>query len=86
MKVEMKSVVDIDLPLLAKLFANLTDDEQAQFFIEAAKHFEAFGPGKAEYQAWLIGRHLRNCDCSTNEARDLISNIAGGLTQVEVAA
>lgn len=71
----MKSVVDVDLNVLADVFSNMTDDEQAQFFIEVAKRFKSWGPGWTS-QAQYIGAHLKNCSCSTDEARELIENIA----------
>jgi hypothetical protein len=76
MKVEMQSTVDVDLLLLARVFASMNDDEQAQFFVEVAKIMATWTPGAAEMQIHYIGSHLRNCKCSTEEARELIRGIA----------
>jgi hypothetical protein len=76
MKIEMTSTVDISVELLAKLFAELDDDAQCKFFVEAAKHGEQWGEFKAEQQWQRVGGHLRNCKCSTEAARELIRSIA----------
>ncbi len=78
MKIEMLSTVDVDIPLIAKIFAAMSDDDQAQFFIEVARIAKEWPTqlGGPSYQWWLIGSHLRNCSCSTNEAREMIREIA----------
>lgn len=78
-KVTTTTEIEVDLALLAEAFCGLDDDGQAQFFVEVAKRFNAWGPGKADQQCWYIGGHLRNCECSTSEARDLIESIHGGM-------
>lgn len=70
----MKVQVTVDLHELALLFADMTDDDQAQFFVEVAKIMETWGPQK-HMQAYYIGRHLATCTCSSFEARELIENI-----------
>lgn len=81
MKIEMQSTVDIDVKILAKLFASLTDDDQAQFFIEVAQVANEWPKtyGGPSYQWYLIGSHLRNCECSTEDAREMIRGIAEGV-------
>ena len=71
--------VPISVPRLAEIFANMDDDKQAQFFVEVAAIFKTWGHYKAESQCIYIGGHLRNCKCSTDEARELIRSIAYGL-------
>ena len=83
MQIEMKSTVDISVELLAKLFSELDDDSQCRFFVEAAKHAQEWGALKAEMQWQAIGGHLRNCKCSTDDARDLIRSIAYGMEHSE---
>jgi hypothetical protein len=65
---------------LADEFCKLDDDAQAQFFVHVAKIMSAWpgtSLGVASYaQASFIGRHLATCECSTEQARDLIRNIA----------
>lgn len=71
--------VPISIQRLAEIFAHMDDDKQAKFFVAAAEIMKTWGQFKFESQAQYIGGHLRNCKCSTEEARDLIRNIAIGL-------
>ena len=64
--------------LVAQMFAELTDDDQAQVFIEVAK-IAATWDRHSGMQWFAIGRHLRDCECSTYDARDLVRDIASGL-------
>lgn len=66
--------VDIDLDLLAKCFAHLDDDSQAQFFVKVAAIAEK-DYGSPDTQWWYVGRHLRTCECSTEGGRDVIRTI-----------
>lgn len=73
--------VELTIEIAAQWFANLDDDSQARFFVAVAKEFEGWdglGLG-ADYQLWRIGSHLRNCECSTDGARELIRGIAYGM-------
>lgn len=79
MKVVWQSEVSIDLEKLAEIFANLDDDSQAQFFVYVAKQMRTWpsnDSGGMESQAQFIGGHLRNCSCSTEDARQFVLNIA----------
>jgi hypothetical protein len=77
MKVEMKSTVDITVPLLAQIFCELNDEDQCDFFVEIAKYVEANGgQAKWDMQWCYLGGHLRNCECSTEGARQVIESIA----------
>ena len=65
--------VPIAVPDLAKLFSELNDDEQAQFFCLAAA---LIGDTHARsIQAYYIGNHLRTCECSTDVGRDFVREI-----------
>lgn len=64
-------VWDVDIDMLATMFAGLNDDEQARFFCKAA---ELLGEGR-EMQAHFIGKHLATCECSTHEGRELVRGI-----------
>jgi hypothetical protein len=67
---------------LAQAFAQMDDEQQAQFFIEVAKIAKEWpnAPlGGAEMQWIRVGVHLRKCECSTEEARDLVRTIALGI-------
>ncbi len=71
--------------MIAEAFCEMNDEEQAQFFIEASAIAQAWkdtrpdsirlGPG---WQWWSVGRHLRNCECSTPEAREMVKEINSG--------
>lgn len=61
---------------LAVEFCKMNDDQQAQFFVEAARIMDSWGAGKRDSQAWYIGRHLATCQCSTEEGRELVRMIA----------
>jgi hypothetical protein len=65
---------------VAEAFCELNDEEQAQVFIDAARIAGAWPVGNGQlgpdWQWHKIGRHLRDCECSTIEARDMIASIA----------
>lgn len=63
---------------LAEAFCDLNDEDQAQVLIEAAKIASEW-PTNNGMQWFYVGRHLKNCECSTEEARDLVRDIAHGL-------
>jgi hypothetical protein len=71
---------------VAQAFCELDDDQMAQVFVEAAK-IEAtwsgpgfMGPG---WQWYAVGRHLRTCSCSTEDARDMVREIAKAIDPEE---
>jgi hypothetical protein len=60
---------------LAEAFCELNDEAQAQVFIEIARIAATWPPGN--FMQWhAVGRHLRDCECSTPEAVDLVREIA----------
>ena len=77
-KLHIEQEIEVDLPLLAKCFAELDDDSQAQFFVEVAKHAQGWKHHQSD-QWYRVGRHMSTCECSTQEARDLIEMIHAGL-------
>lgn len=87
-KVETRCEVDVTVPMLAQWFAQLTDDEQAQFFVEASKWADAnYTEGmmshpcaNADYQWGLVGNHLATCKCSTYRAREMVLAIFESMT------
>ncbi len=80
-KIEFKSTteVEVDMETLAQCFANMNDEDQAQFFIEVAKIAESWSAFRAESQWWYVGRHLATCRCSTDSARDMIRSLADAI-------
>ncbi len=79
--IEATVKIPVDLDLLARAFASMDDDEQTQFFVKVAEIAKTWGNkwGGAQGQWIAIGGHLRNCQCSSEEARDMIRDIAWGL-------
>ena len=77
----MKLTVDLALSPaeLAASFCDLNDEEQAQFFIDVARIAQGWKGVYRSMQWFSVGRHLRDCSCSTYEARDMVKEIAGGL-------
>ena len=79
----MKVEVGIALTptMLAEAFCEMNDEEQAQVFIEIARIATSLWQPGGIYgmQLWSVGRHLRDCACSSHEARDLIREIASGI-------
>lgn len=82
-RLKIGSVVELSPLQIAEAFCQLGDEEMAQVFIEAARIAEAWrdtdpkaSPGM---QFYLVGRHLRTCECSTEEARELIREIGNGI-------
>lgn len=73
MKIEMKSTVEITVELMARIFCDMSDEDMCQFFVEVAK--EASKVPTFDNQWYFLGGHLRNCECSTPEAREMINSI-----------
>lgn len=86
MKMTTTTEVDIDLDMIAKCFAHLTDDEQAQFFVKVAQVAERDYPNSPDTQWWYVGRHLRTCECSTEKGRDVIRSIYAAMEYQAVEA
>ena len=65
---------------LAHAFTELDDDAQAKFFVEvtniAASWSAAEGQHHQDLQWFFVGRHLRDCECSTEAAREMVCEIA----------
>ena len=82
----MRLVVDRKLTPaeIAEAWCELTDEDQAQFFIEAARIAKSWAKDRysagATMQWSRIGGHLRTCPCSTHEARMMVADIADACT------
>lgn len=67
---------EITVEQLAQWFCGMSDDDQAQFFVMVAAGMDAYeGIGRC-MQLRYIGNHLRDCACSTESAREWISELA----------
>jgi hypothetical protein len=80
MEVEVTTTqkIPLSLDIVAKWFAGLSDQSQADFFIAVANEGKSFDRHQGN-QWFYVGRHLRDCECSTDEARQMIQTIAGGI-------
>lgn len=78
MNVTITTTIVLDLETAAKWFCALSDDEQCRFFVAVAKEAEPFGGGYSS-QWYFVGSHLRNCECSNDEARELVRGMHEGL-------
>lgn len=63
---------------IAHTFASMDDDMQAKFFVEVARLLNEIPDRPLAYanQAYYIGKHLRDCTCSTEEARQFVEGIS----------
>ncbi len=79
---ETTTRVKVTPQILAKLWTEMSVDEQAQFFIEAAKCMAEWSVSQdASYQRFLIGEHLRKCECSSDGARELVADIFQAMSE-----
>lgn len=78
-----KAEIELSMDLVAQWFCELTDEAQAAFFIAVAECAESWTLGAPSEQWYLVGRHLFDCACSTDAARDLIYHIAKGIKAAE---
>lgn len=63
---------------IAEAFASLGDEGQAQVIIEVAEIASRW-TGTTFAQWYQVGRHLARCECSTDDARDLVRDIYQGI-------
>lgn len=64
--------IDLSIEAAAKWFAGLDDDQMCQFFVAIAAEAERWPPQNRDNLWYHLGKHLRTCECSTQEARDMI--------------
>jgi hypothetical protein len=64
---------------IAEAFCEMNDEQQAQFFIEVARIGASWETPGNVMQWFSVGRHLRDCACSTDQARELVRDIAYGV-------
>lgn len=63
--------IDLDVETAAKWFASLDDDLMCKFLVAVAAEAEKY-PHSPDNQWHYLGGHLRNCECSTVAAREMI--------------
>lgn len=79
-KITVTTEVELSITVAAQWFSNLDDEAQADFFIKVAELSKPWGALWTQ-QYYLVGRHLATCQCSTDEARQLVESISEGLRQ-----
>lgn len=75
-RITVTTEVDLDVETGARWFAGLDDEQQVQFFKAVAKESESW-PHIPDLQWCNVGRHLAQCECSSDGARELIRSLAG---------
>jgi hypothetical protein len=79
--------VSVKVPLtiadIAEAFCALSDDGQAKVFVAIAERAKRWKDEGSMFGAWYqwtqIGQHLRDCECSTEDAREMIRAIASSM-------
>lgn len=69
--IKVTTEIELDIDTAAKWFASLDDDAMCSFLVAVAKEAEKF-PGSPDNQWYYLGGHLRNCECSTDAAREMV--------------
>lgn len=64
---------------IAGAFAEMADEDQAQFFIEVSSQMESWGHDKKQIQLLNIADHLRKCSCSNTDTRDMLRDFVSWL-------
>lgn len=90
-KLTLPVALELTVRQLAEAFCQLDDEAMAQFFIECAdiaskwriQDPRSLGAG---WMWFVVGRHLRDCACSTYEVRDMVTEIASGMIEKEEQA
>lgn len=77
-EIETKTTITLDIETAAKWFCGLSDDEQCRFFVSVTDEASKWDRGQ-DYQWWLVGSHIRNCECSSDAAREMIREMHNGL-------
>jgi hypothetical protein len=81
--VKLEVTLDLTPAQLAEAFCELGDEEQADFFIAAARIALEKWTHPACMQWHAVGRHLRDCSCSTYDAQQMVSDIADALREAQ---
>lgn len=73
--------IELDIDTAAQWFSEISDDDMAQFFCAAADKMKQWsGCPSATITAQMmwcyVGEHLAKCECSTEDGRAMIRDIA----------
>ena len=80
--IKVTTEIELDIETAAKWFAGLDDDEMCRFLVAVAKEAQSFKNG-ADSQWYYLGGHLKNCACSTEDAREMIRSWHHWMTHSE---
>lgn len=69
--IEVTTTIELDTKTAAKWFAALDDDEMCKFLVAVAEEAKAYR-GDPDNQWYYLGGHLKNCECSTDDAREMV--------------
>ncbi len=77
-----KELRALELPIcvdmLVEVFLGMDDELQADFFVKCAEMAKAW-PSDQRQQWYSVGLHLKTCECSSDEAREMIKALHNGL-------
>ena len=84
LRVSVTRTTEIELGIEegAEWFAGLSDDEMSKFFCAVAEKAKAW-KGMPDDMWYFVGKHLAKCECSTEDARDMIRRWAYWLNHHE---
>ena len=71
--IKITTEINLDIETAAKWFAGLDDDQMCKFLVAVAAESKNF-PCHADNQWYYLGGHLRNCECSTDDASEMIKS------------
>lgn len=74
-RITVTTDIELDVETAAKWFAALDDDQMCRFLVAVAAEAGAY-PSDPDNQWYYLGGHLRSCECSNEETRDMIRSWA----------
>lgn len=69
--IKVTTEINLDIETAAKWFAGLDDDEMCRFLVAVAREAQAY-PSDPDNQWYYLGGHLKYCQCSTEDTREMI--------------
>lgn len=69
--IKVTTEIELDIETAAKWFASLDDDAMCRFLVAVANEAKSY-PSNPDNQWYYLGGHLRNCECSTEAAREMV--------------
>jgi hypothetical protein len=69
--IRVTTEIELDVDTAAKWFASLDDDDMCRFLVAVAAEAAKY-PVDPDNQWYYLGGHLRNCECSNEQTRDML--------------